>query len=68
MLVPDLLRLQLRWGMELVVIEHPVTGDPSLPFLYAGIIFRALPFAWEIRTFVDWTVQPTALTVFMWFK
>ena len=54
--------------MELVVVEHPVTGDASLAALYLGILFRALPFAWEIRTFVDWTVQPTALTVFMWFK
>jgi hypothetical protein len=55
--------------MELIVIEHTVTGDAaSLPSLYTGIFFRALPFAWEIRTFVDWTVTPTALTAFMWFK
>ena len=54
--------------MELIVIEHPVTDGGSLPALYAGTIFRSLPFAWEIRTLVDWSVQPTALTIFMWFK
>jgi len=59
---------QLRWGMELIVVEHPMTDSLSLFRIYCGIFFRSIPFVWEIRTLIDWSVQPTALTMFMWLK
>ncbi|KPA81326.1 putative transmembrane protein [Leptomonas pyrrhocoris] len=41
-----------------------LTAHPGSLFRYSCfMVFRAIPFVWEMRTLIDWTVQHTALTL-----
>jgi hypothetical protein len=32
------------------------------------VFFRAIPFAYEIRTFLDWAITPSTLSIYEWLK
>lgn len=42
------------------------TGIDPIPFLAKSV--RAIPFVYEIRTLLDWTVTRTTLTLYEWLK
>lgn len=43
--------------------ENPGTWASTL-----FVIYRGIPFAYELRTFLDWTVTKTTLTWYEWLK
>ena len=59
---------QLRLGLPLIMREHPLTdsGDKLNSYLFKGYMF--LPFLWELRTALDWTVEATSLSLFVSLK
>jgi hypothetical protein len=60
--------LQLKHGLPLIPTEHPLTGSPGMGRYYLHVVGMTFPFLWEMRTALDWTVSPTSLTLFEWFK
>jgi len=54
--------------MPLIIREHPLTdsGVRLNAYLFNG--YMALPFLWELRTALDWTVEPTSLDLFRTLK
>lgn len=42
--------------------------DTSFVTSYAFKVYKALPFLWEMKVIVDWTVTLTCLDLFQWFK
>ena len=52
---------QLRDGLPLIVREHPLTDSSSRVNLYLYKAYMAIPFLWEIRSIMDWTVERTSL-------
>ena len=59
---------QLRHGMPLILREHPLSdsGDKLSSWLSKG--YMAVPFLWELRAAVDWTVDATSLDLFTTLK
>ena len=59
---------QLRLGMPLIIREHPLTDSGDLLNVYLFKGYMALPFLWELRTALDWTVEQTSLDLFRTLK
>jgi hypothetical protein len=39
------------------------------PFMYTlWKAYKAIPFIWEMKVIIDWTVTSTCLDLFQWFK
>jgi len=60
--------MQLKRGLPLIPTEHPLTGSPGMGRYYLHVVGMSFPFLWEMRTALDWTVTPTSLSLFEWFK
>ena len=49
--------------------SHSITGTsygPVSKYLY--IVYRSMPFVFEIRSVLDWAATETSLDLFMWLK
>ena len=59
---------QIRHGYPLILEGFPLSGSGS----WIGIILfnwsMRVPFLWEARAFVDWTVETTSLDIWSWMK
>eukprot|EP01128_Nolandella_sp_AFSM9_P005065 TRINITY_DN2396_c0_g1_i1.p1 TRINITY_DN2396_c0_g1~~TRINITY_DN2396_c0_g1_i1.p1 ORF type:complete len:1291 (+),score=246.92 TRINITY_DN2396_c0_g1_i1:307-4179(+) len=63
--------LQIGYGFPLRVQGQVIasnTKDPSIVVLILFFAYKALPFVYELRVLIDWTVTPTTLTLFEWLK
>jgi len=62
--------LQIRDGYPPDVSKRTLTNHSQPGTLHALVfqIYRAIPFVYEIRTFLDWAITPTTLTLYQWLK
>lgn len=44
------------------------SNEPGIPRWLVYIAYRAIPFVYELRTLLDWTITKTSLTFFEWLK
>lgn len=60
--------VQIREGYPCAPYKQPFEKDTSFQ---TGLFFRAykaIPFLWEMKVIIDWTVTATSLDLFQWFK
>lgn len=60
--------LQLKYGYPQAPFKAPFIRDTSFLTVWAFRLYKALPFLWEMKVIVDWTVTTTCLDLFQWFK
>eukprot|EP01094_Clydonella_sp_ATCC50884_P029310 TRINITY_DN9135_c0_g1_i2.p1 TRINITY_DN9135_c0_g1~~TRINITY_DN9135_c0_g1_i2.p1 ORF type:complete len:999 (+),score=344.71 TRINITY_DN9135_c0_g1_i2:353-2998(+) len=61
--------LQIRSGYPLYVQQRALTGSPySYPRYLIFMVYYSIPFVYELRTLLDWTIHDTSLTFFHWLK
>lgn len=42
--------------------------NPSVVVMVLFFVYRAIPFLYEVRCILDWTLTRTALTLYEWLK
>jgi len=60
--------LQIKYGYPQAPFKPPFTRDTSFLKVWAFRIYKAMPFLWEMKVIIDWTVTSTCLDLFQWFK
>ncbi|TNV87609.1 hypothetical protein FGO68_gene11570 [Halteria grandinella] len=60
--------LQIRHGYPQAPFKAPFIRDTSLLTVWAFRVYKAMPFLWEMKVIIDWTVTSTCLDLFQWFK
>ena len=60
--------LQLQRGMPLVVRDRPLTDSNDKLKYYIFKILYSLPFLWEFKAALDWTVDTTSLDFVSYMK
>lgn len=60
--------LQIKYGYPLASVGSIFQNDTSFIYRACFIIFRSLPFLYEITSIIDWTFTTTSLDIFQWFK
>jgi piezo-type mechanosensitive ion channel component 1/2 len=60
--------LQLRDGYPQAPFKAPFIRDTRFLTVWAFRIYKAMPFLWEMKVIIDWTVTITCLDLFQWFK
>ena len=60
--------LQIKNGYPLASVGSIFQNDTSFVYRICFIMYRSLPFLYEIRSVIDWTFTPTSLDLFQWFK
>ena len=54
---------QLRRGLPLILREHPLSDSSSQANMYLFKAYMAIPFLWELRSSIDWTIETTSLSL-----
>ncbi|KAL4449174.1 hypothetical protein ABPG74_015556 [Tetrahymena malaccensis] len=60
--------LQIKFGYPQMSVGSIFSRDTSLVYRLSFIVYRALPFLYELRSVIDWTFTSTSLDLFQWFK
>jgi len=62
--------LQIKDGYPPDVSKRALTNHSQPGNIHALVfqIYRAIPFAYEIRTFLDWAITPSTLSIYEWLK
>ncbi|CAG9318174.1 PIEZO2_4 [Blepharisma stoltei] len=61
--------LQIQHGLpSFRTGSFPLQRNVSSGSRYGFLLYRALPFIFELRTLIDWTATKTSLDIFQWFK
>lgn len=62
--------MQIMHGYPAFVQGQFITDsdEPGIPRWLVYIGYRAIPFVYELRTLLDWTITKTSLTFFEWLK
>jgi Piezo non-specific cation channel, R-Ras-binding domain len=60
--------MQIRSGYPLVIDQRLLTKDTSTIRYGAFQVYRAIPFVYEMRCLLDWTIHDTTLGFYMWLK
>ncbi|KAL4498483.1 hypothetical protein ABPG72_019601 [Tetrahymena utriculariae] len=60
--------LQIKFGYPQMSVGSIFSRDTSLMYRLSFIVYRALPFLYELRSVIDWTFTSTSLDLFQWFK
>ena len=60
--------LQLRDGYPQAPFKAPFIRDTRFLTVWAFRLYKAMPFLWEMKVIIDWTVTITCLDLFQWFK
>ena len=48
--------------------KQAFSNDTSLITQFAWKTYKAIPFIWEMKVIIDWTVTSTCLDLYQWFK
>ena len=54
--------------MPLLLREHPLSDSSSQANKLLFKVYMALPFLWELRACIDWTIESTSLDLFAYLK
>lgn len=60
--------VQIKYGFPLVTKGQYFAGSTRLSNRIAFKIYRNVPFLYEMRAILDWTITRTSLDLFQWFK
>lgn len=60
--------LQIRYGYPQAPFKAPFIRDTSYFTVWVFRIYKAMPFLWEMKVIIDWTVTSTCLDLYQWFK
>ena len=60
--------LQIKHGYPQAPYKTTFMRDTSFTTVLLFRIYRALPFIWEMKVIIDWTVSHTCLDLFQWFR
>jgi len=60
--------LQIKYGFPLITKGQYFASSTSLYNRLAFKIYRNVPFLYELRGILDWTITKTSLDLFQWFK
>ncbi len=60
--------LQIKYGFPLITKGQYFASSTSLYSRLAFKIYRNVPFLYELRGILDWTITKTSLDLFQWFK
>lgn len=60
--------LQIKYGFPLITKGQYFASSTSLYNRIAFKIYRNVPFLYELRAILDWTITKTSLDLFQWFK
>jgi len=56
--------LQIKHGYPQAPFKAPFVRDTSFFTIWAFRIYKAVPFLWEMKVIIDWTVTGTCLDLF----
>lgn len=60
--------LQIKHGFPMSPYKQAFSNDTSAPTYWIWRTYKAIPFIWEMKVIIDWTVTSTCLDLFQWFK
>lgn len=60
--------LQLKHGYPQAPYKTTFMRDTSFMTVMLFRVYRAIPFIWEMKVIIDWTVTHTCLDLFQWFR
>ena len=60
--------LQIKHGYPQQPYKHAFMRDTSFTTVLKFRVYRAVPFLWEMKVIIDWTVTNTCLDLFQWFR
>ena len=60
--------LQIKYGLAGMRKVSPLMSGSSMTFNIIYKSFKLLPFLFELKNFIDWSVTPTALEIWQWLK
>ena len=59
---------QIKHGYPQAPFKPPFTRNTHFLKVWAFRLYKAVPFLWEMKVIIDWTVTATCLDLFQWFK
>lgn len=59
---------QIKYGYPMAPYKQTFSDDTSFLTFLAWRLYKAIPFIWEMKVIIDWTVTSTCLDLFQWFK
>lgn len=59
---------QIKHGFPMSPYKQAFSNDTSPVTVLAWRAYKAIPFIWEMKVIIDWTVTSTCLDLFQWFK
>eukprot|EP01105_Mastigella_eilhardi_P010937 TRINITY_DN2524_c0_g1_i4.p1 TRINITY_DN2524_c0_g1~~TRINITY_DN2524_c0_g1_i4.p1 ORF type:complete len:2370 (-),score=537.29 TRINITY_DN2524_c0_g1_i4:78-7187(-) len=60
--------MQLRYGYPVLNSNRTLMRNYDIVSYFIFYAYRSLPFVYELRTILDWTLQPTTLNFYNYFK
>jgi hypothetical protein len=60
--------LQIKYGFPMQPYKQAFSKDTSFFTYTAWKAYKAIPFIWEMKVIIDWTVTSTCLDLQQWFK
>lgn len=60
--------LQIRDGYPQAPYKQTFMRDTSMFMVNLFRLYRSIPFIWEMKVIIDWTVTNTCLDLFQWFR
>jgi len=60
--------LQIKHGYPQQPYKHTFMRDTSFGVAMLFRLYKAVPFLWEMKVIIDWTVTNTCLDLFQWFR
>ena len=60
--------LQIRHGYPMSPYKQAFQHNTSYVSYLAWRMYKAIPFIWEMKVIIDWTVTSTCLDLYQWFK
>lgn len=60
--------VQLKHGYPQAPYKTTFMRDTSFMTVMLFRVYRAIPFIWEMKVIIDWTVTHTCLDLFQWFR
>ena len=60
--------LQIKYGLAGMRKVSPLMAGSSMTYNIIYKSFKAIPFLFELKNFIDWSFTPTALEIWQWLK
>ena len=60
--------LQIKYGLAGMRKVSPLMAGSSMTYNIIYKTFKAIPFLFELKNFIDWSFTPTALEIWQWLK